>query len=653
MEAQLAYQRKDFKAAREIAQELVQQAPNNPRALELAGAAELQAGAPAQAQIYLDKALQLAPGLPLARRLLIVSYLRTGQPAKALTELNAAAGKDGLPPALYSLAGEVHLQNGDAKKAEEYFAKALKLDPDDARKRTALAITHLAGGKGEAAIGELQDIAAADSGATADLALISAHLRARDYAKALAAIDKLEAKQPGKPLAANLRGRVLLAQKDTAGARKSFERALSIDPNYFAAAATLAQLDLADKKPDDAKKRFEALLAKNPKNGQALLALAQLAASQKAPKEEVAGLLGKAIDANPTDATPRLMLIELHLRSNDNKQALATAQSAVAAVPTSPELLAALGRVQQLSGESNQAVATFGKLVAQQPLSTRAQMLLAGAQAANKDPQAARQSLRKALEIKPDDLDAQRALIVLDLEAKNYADANKTARTVQEQQPKSPVGFVLEGDIAVARQDWDAAAQAYRAALQRGSATEFATKLHAVLLRAGKEPDAQRIAANWQKEHPKDAVFLAYLGEQALARKDHAAAERYYAAVLDLQPNNALALNNLAWVKGQLKKDGALELAEKANNLAPNQPALMDTLAMLLADKGDFKRAIEVQNKALELQPANAGLRMNLAKIYIKSGDKARAQAELETLAKLGDRFPAQAEVTAMLGSLK
>jgi hypothetical protein len=44
---------------------------------------------------------------------------------------------------------------------------------------------------------------------------------------------------------------------------------------------------------------------------------------------------------------------------------------------------------------------------------------------------------------------------------------------------------------------------------------------------------------------------------------------------------------------------------------------------------------------------------MNLAKIYIKSGDKARAQAELETLAKLGDRFPAQAEVTAMLGSLK
>jgi tetratricopeptide (TPR) repeat protein len=147
-------------------------------------------------------------------------------------------------------------------------------------------------------------------------------------------------------------------------------------------------------------------------------------------------------------------------------------------------------------------------------------------------------------------------------------------------------------------------------------------------------------------------VFLAYLGEQALAQKDYAAAEKTYEAALALQPNSVLVLNNLAWVKGQLKKDGALELAEKANNLAPNQPAMMDTLAMLLADKGDFKRAIEVQAKALELQPTNAGLRLNLARIYIKSGDKPRARGELEALDKLGDGFAGRAEVLAMLKAL-
>ena len=97
-EAQLAYQKKDFKQARELAQPLLQRPRTTRALLQLAGAAELQLGAPAQAEIYLAKALQLAPELPLARRLLITTYLRSGQPAKALTALNTAAGKDGIDP---------------------------------------------------------------------------------------------------------------------------------------------------------------------------------------------------------------------------------------------------------------------------------------------------------------------------------------------------------------------------------------------------------------------------------------------------------------------------------------------------------------------------------------------------------------------------
>jgi cellulose synthase operon protein C len=651
-EAQLAYQKKDFKAAQAVVQELLQQAPNHPRVLQLAGAIELQLGAVAQAQAHLTKALQLAPDLALARRLLIVTYLRSGQPAKALTELNAATGKDGVPPALYSLAGEVHLQNGDAKKAEEYFAKALKLDPEDARKRTALAVTRLAGGKGEAAVDELQNIAGTDSGTTADLALISVHLRNKDFAKALAAIDKLEAKQADKPLAANLRGRVQLAQKENAAARKSFERALSIDPNYFAAAASLATLDLADKKPEDAKKRFEALLTKNPKNGQALLALAQLAANQKAPKEEIAGLLGKAIDTNPTDVAPRMLLIDLYLRNQDNKQALAAAQSGVAAVPTSPELLEALGRVQQVSGDLNQAIATYGKLVNLQPLSPVPHVRLAEAHLANKDKKAAEQSLRKALEIKPDFLDAQRGLIILAIEAKMYPDAIKLARTVQEQNPKLGLGLMLEGDVNVARKDWPAAVAAYKAALQLAPAGEVAAKLHAATVEAGKTKEAEQFAASWRAANPKDAQFPVYLAEMALGRKDYAAAERLYQGVLQIQPDSAPVLNNMAWATLQLGKDGALAYAEKANQLAPKQPQFMDTLAMVLSAQGDHAKAIELQAQAVALQPANHALRLNLARIYIAAGDKVRARTELDALAKLGDKNPANQEVTALLKSL-
>ena len=129
-------------------------------------------------------------------------------------------------------------------------------------------------------------------------------------------------------------------------------------------------------------------------------------------------------------------------------------------------------------------------------------------------------------------------------------------------------------------------------------------------------------------------------------------AEKAYRSVLELQPDSAMALNNLAWTLGLLKKEGAVAYAEKANQVAPNQPAFMDTLAMLLADNKEYTRAIDLQLKALELQPASAGLRLNLAKIYVKAGDNAKAKAELDTLAKLGEKFPAQAEVATLLKSL-
>lgn len=648
-EAWLAYQKKDYKLARELSQQMMRLAPGSPQILQLAGAIELQMNSLVQAEIYLAKATQAAPELALARQLLITTYLRSGQSANALATLNAGTGKDGLNPRMFSLAGEVYLQNGDAKTAEEYFAKALKLDPDNVAKRTALAVTHLASGQTATALDELANIALSDTGTSADMALISAHLRRKEFDKALVAIDKLEAKQPDKPVAANLRGRVQLAQKDTIGARKSFERALAIAPSYFAAVASLAALDIADNKPEVAKRRFQSLLTKNPKNGQALLAMAELAALRGAGNDEVAGYLTKAVEANPTEIAPRLLLIELYLKTNDNKHAASAAEGAVAAIPTAPELLDALGRVQQASGDLNQAVATFGKLAAMQPLSPQPHVRLAAAHMANKSAWAAEQSLRKALAIKVDHLDAQRALIILDLEAKKYDQALAIARTVQAQRPEAGAGFVFEGDIKTARKDWDGAVALYRLGLQKVQSPELAIKLHAALLESGKAAEAERFAATWLKSQPKDSRLLSYLGVLAITHKNYVAAEKSYLALLQIQPESAAALNNLAWVSHQLRKDGALAYAEKAHKLAPNEPAFMDTLAVLMSDKGQHPQAIELQLKALQLQPLNTAFRLNLAKIYIAAGDKDRAKTELDALVKLGDKNPTHAEVLQLL----
>lgn len=652
LDAQMNYQRKEYKAARESAQQLLKISPNNPASLQMAGAIEYQLGAYIQAETYLAKALQSTPGLPLARRLLVASHLRTGQPDKALEALQPVLSRIDQDSALLTLAGESYLQKGDPSKAAEYFSKASKLEPQNAAKKTSLALAHMAQGNATSAFQELEEISVSDKGITADLALIAAHLRANQLDKALKAIDSLEKKQPNNPATHNLRARALLAKKNLAGARDSFEKAVSINPTFFPAVASLATLDILEKKPDEARRRFEAIIGVDPKNTQALLALAELKASNGGTSDEVSALLGKAINASPSEAAPRLALIQYFLNIKEYKKALAAANEAASTIQDKPEILDALGRSQQFAGDLNQAQITYGKLASLQPASPLPALRLAEIQFANSNKEEGIKNLKKALQIKPDIVEAQRALIMVAMENKNTKNAIDIARTVQKQRPKEAIGYLLEGDIHALGKAWPETINALRNGLKQIAAPELAIKLDGSLIASGNNAEAEKVAGTWLKEHPKDIAFRMYLGDRATRQKNFAQAVNHYQAALDLQPNNALILNNLAWASGQTKSPKALDYAEKANQIAPDQPAFMDTLAMLLADKGETTKAVELLRKALSTAPQASAIQLNLAKVLITSGKKDEARKELDALAKMGDKFPSQAEVSQLLKSL-
>jgi putative PEP-CTERM system TPR-repeat lipoprotein len=265
-----------------------------------------------------------------------------------------------------------------------------------------------------------------------------------------------------------------------------------------------------------------------------------------------------------------------------------------------------------------------------------------------KDTGAAIQSLQKAIAIQPNFLEGQRALVALYMGDKRSEEALTVARTMQKQRPKEDLGYLLEADIQASSKSWDKALSTLRTGLAQTGTTPVAMKLHSALQEAGKGPEAGQFSTQWQKEHPKDAAFLFHLGDMALARKDYSVAEQNYAAVLKLQPDNAITLNNLAWVEGKLKKDGAITHAEKAVALAPDQPVFLDTLAGLQSEKGNHARAVELQNKALLLQPGNPLLKLNLARIYLRGGQKEQAKKPLDELSRLGDAFPGQGEVATL-----
>ncbi len=652
--AHLAFADGDYKQSRDITDRLLKGLPDNVPVLELAGAVEYRQKNYVQAEAFLVRALKIAPGQKLSRHLLAQTYLRGGEPEKAVQTLQPMVERGPADATSLQLLGEAYLQMGDAKRSEAAFQLAAKAAPADPRVRTSVAIAKLSKGEGSAeAIATLESVASEDKGIRADLALISARLSQKDVDGALKAVDALQKKQPDKPLADSLRGRIRLLQRDPTAAAASFEAALQKDPVFFPAVASLAAIDLAAAKPDLAKQRLEAFLKANPKSFQAMLALAELAARTGAPPAEVAQLIARAVKINPSEPRPHLLLVRSQLAAGDSKAALEAAQAAVAALPLNNEVQEILGQALLVSGDSQQAGSTFRKLAALQPKRAQHQIHLAEAQVAGKDLEGAARSLRRAVELEPKSVMAKRRLagvLLLD----NQADkAEAIARELQKSDPKDPAGHALAGDIDMQRKRWDSAATAYKAALQRTATTDFAIKTHQALTAAGKKVDADRLAAGWLKEHARDAVFEYYLGDVALAQRDLPAAETHYRAVLNIQPKNALALNNVAWLMVKQSKPGAVALATQANELAPNQAPLLDTLATALAAEGKLPQAIDAQKKAIARSPKDPALKLNLAKIYIQAGEKPSAKTALDELAVLGDKYAGQGEVQELLQKVR
>lgn len=652
-QALLAHQKKNPTASREAVQQVLKVAPEHMPSLLLAGTVEYELGSYVQAETYLKKVIERAPKHVLARRLLTLTYLRSGQASRAVETIRPALEQAPNSLEILLTAGEAYLYNNELDQAAKLYEKAASIDTKSAVARTRLAMTRLAHGETEAGFRDLESASALDPNQIqADVTLIAAYLRRNEADKALAAVANLEKKQPKNPLTHNLRATVLLVKKDIAGARKSLERALELQPTYFPAVMTLARLDFQDKNYDAARKRFTDLLEKDPKNPQALLALSQLRTETGGSQQEILEPIERAVSGNPEAVEPRLAMIQFHMRNKDMKKALSAAQDAQSALPDKPQILDVLGQLQQVSGDFNQAQTTFNKMAQAQPKSPLPLLRLADAAMAAKNSQDALQALQKAIVLDPGNVEVLRRLVGLHVSAGRFDEALAIARKAQKEAPKSHVGWILEGDAFASQKRWDEAVVAYRAGQKKFNSIDFVLRQYEALMQGGKNAEAEKLAAEWIKGNPKDVALRIYLAERATRIRQFDVAVKHYKAVLLLQPENAVVLNNLAWTSGQLKDPEAIKYAEKAHALQPNNAIVLDTLGVLLAEQGNASRGIELLQKAVGLVPDAHAIRLNWAKALAGAGRKDEAKRALEPLVKLGDKFPGKDEVATLMKSL-
>lgn len=652
-EALLAEAQGENERARVAVQRVLGRLPEHIPSLILDGLIEFKLGSYAAAEDALRKALAKTPDDPTAGRILALVYLRTGRAQQASDLLVRTLGRHPDDPVLLRTAGEAYLATGDPTLAAHAYERANAIDKNNVGSKIRLAQVRMAAGDTARGFSDLESLADNEpTQSQAELALYSEHMRRREYDRALAAVDALAKKQPKSVLVPALRGAAYLAKRDLVKARANFTKALDIQPDYFPAAQSLAIIDLEEGNPQAAEQRFQRILAKNPKNEQVLLAHAQLLTLSGGTPEAIKDAIDKAIAANPTSSRARLALIGYQMRRRDPKAAIAAAQAGLTAIPNNVQLMEALGASQLAGNEPNQAIETFKTVVQLQPENHLALLRLAEAQVAIKDYTGAIENERKALVLKPDQPQALFALAKTYMLSGQPEAAIGEARSLQKQHPDKSAGYVLEGELLRAQKKWPEAATAFASAMSREPTSIVATRYYTTLLAAGKDAEAAKVSSQWIQKNPKDPTFLLLHAEQAQAKNDFVTAGSGYRKVLEIDPDNIPALNNLAWILAEGNDPKAREYAERAHRLAPFNPSVLDTLGWTLVRTGDAKRGAQLLMMASRSAPAQADIRLHLAKALAESGDKAGAKREVAELMKLDKASPIRTEAEKLSATL-
>lgn len=643
--------KKDFTGAQEALQQGGRLLDNHLPSLLLSGAVSYALKQTEQAIKSLTRYVRLVPENTRAITLLAAAQYNANQPGKTIELLRPLIDKGTSDTQVLALAGSAYMRTGSFDQGTAMFQKAAEAAPNTAALRTRLAVGRLFSGQSDQALSDLEAAVDLDPGSSrASILLTLVQLRKGKFDDALKSAGTLQGKMPENPMPQYLIGEAYLGKGDGIKARQAFEQALETNPEFHSARMNLAQLDLRENKIKSAVARLEKIIEKNPKHLNAMLALATIAEREKRTKDTLSWLQ-KASDANPANILPQLRIIKLHSRAREFQKAAAVARELVQNHPRNRQALAAQGRTESAIGDHVAAVAVFKRLTDLAPKSAQAFSLLAGAHIAAKDNDSARQALKKAISLDGNADIAHVALAKLEARTGKTDEALEIAEALQKRKPRSPVGFVLAGDVYLSMKRFGPALEAYRAGQERADTDTLALRKFNVQRLAGRENEAFSDLQTWVDGKDNSAVRFV-LASAYINAKQYDNAIRETERLLKKDGSNPVLLNNLAWLYDQKGDEKALGLAEEAYEKAPKSAAIMDTLGWILVRKGRFEDGAKLLEKASELVPDQGDIAYHHAVALNKSGRTREARRKLRKLIGSGIKFSELKEAEALLKEL-
>jgi putative PEP-CTERM system TPR-repeat lipoprotein len=552
------------------------------------------------------------------------------------------------------LLGTAYSEIGKYEKANATLEKAAAVDILDSSIHTELGMNQLAVGEDKTAIKQLEiAVKNTPDNTKAGINLVVLYIKRHEGAKALPIAKAMVDKFPGNLTLLNLYGTTQVAAKQIKQARATFEKVISLNPDFVTSYLNLSKLDVAEKKYEPAKQRLLELNKKFPTNIAILLELA-LVDQAMGDSEKSIKWLDDALKIDEKSLPVILAAIEAKFKAKKYPEALNIAMAGEKYFNHNVQLLTALVNCHLAVGQKDTAKSIL-KNMAENEVGYDAKKLyqVANQQAALADYAGAIKSLQKATRSNAAYLPAQVALAELQLNHGQRIYALNIAQALLDEQPNRAIGYRLMGDIDIYDKNFSQAVVHYQTAFDKEKNTDLLMRLYSTLRQTNNEQKATALLEQWVKAHPKDTMPILALADEYLQSKQWVKAQKYYEPLLKNNPNQPLLLNNLAYIYFVTGNSKALEYAEKALKLTPNQASSNDTLGWILVNKNQPERGLEYLRTANALSARDSEIRYHLGVALYRLNRIDEARIELVEALQEKQNFNGVEEARILLDKIK
>jgi tetratricopeptide (TPR) repeat protein len=333
------------------------------------------------AVLFAEEAVANAPDYLDARLALVRAWIARGDVGYASNELAALKQQHAGVADVWTVEGLLRMAGNDLARAGAAFARALQISPDSFDALTGLTRVEVLRGE------------------------------AKQAAARLAARLKPDERNPDMLL---LTARAALAANDPATAERVLRQSITVDPWDTANFALLAGLLAQQKRLESATREFDEAAAREP-NNIAWSVMAAVLVHAQGNLSEAMKRYDAIVKSEPRAAIAANNLAAIYAERGEHlDHAQQLAEAAARLLPADAEVRDTLGWIYYQRHEVGRAIQQFLHSAAAEPNNAVYQYHLGLAYAKNREPERAREALKRAVSLNPRLVDARKALAALD-----------------------------------------------------------------------------------------------------------------------------------------------------------------------------------------------------------------------------------------------